>query len=119
MVAALSGKPLALDGDLLAYEGDTPKPEPSATETALRGLKLGLDDGAIRADLAKGKAYDFKDTESYARVAAAYAKKTGRKPPYAMLPQIRLKSPKIRHGMTTEIFARAVMHRYERCMRAR
>ena len=119
MVAELSGTALALDGDLLAYEGVAPKPDPSATETALRGLKLGLDDKAIRADLAKGKSYDFRHTESYARVAAAYAKKTGRKPPYAMLPQIRLKSPKIRHGMTTEIFARAVMRHYERCMKAR
>jgi hypothetical protein len=33
-----------------------------------------------------------------------------------MLPQITLKSPKIRHHMTTENFARAVMRRYERCM---
>jgi len=119
MVAELSGAALALDGDLLAYEGDAPKPEPSATEQALRGLKLGLDETQIRADLAKGKAYEFRDTESYSRVAAAYEKKTGRKPPYATLPQITLKSPKIRHAMTTESFARAVMRRYERCMKAK
>ena len=33
-----------------------------------------------------------------------------------MLPQIDLKSPKIRHHMTTELFARAVMRRYDKCM---
>ena len=63
--------------------------------------------------------YAFRATTTYSSVAAAFAKKTGRTPPYAMLPQIRLKSPKIRSRMTTEIFARAVMARYDRCMRAK
>ena len=116
MVADLSGADLALDGDLMLYEGGTPKPEAGATETALRRLTL-LDDDSLRADLLLAKDFAFRDTETYKRVSNAYAEKTGRKPPYAVLPQISLKSPKIRHHMTTELFARAVMARYERCLK--
>lgn len=115
MVATLSGKDLALDGDLMLHEAGKPAPDAGATETALRGLGLG-DDESIRADLLLEKAFAFRDTETYARVAKAYEAKTGKPAPYAMLPQIALKSPKISHHMTTEIFARAVMRRYERCM---
>lgn len=116
MVAELSGRELARDGDLLIYKGGTPKAEPSATEKALRSIDLGLEDDVIRADLEMEKEDRFRNSMSYTRVAEAYAAKTGKPAPYAMLPQIMLKSPKIRHGMTTEGFAHAVMRRYERCM---
>jgi len=115
MVSVLSQLDLALDGDLMLYDGSAPRPEASATEKALRRLKL-MDDETLRADLLREKAYDFRDTETYRRVAETYRQKTGKPPPYAMLPQIRLKSPKIRSHMTTEIFARAVLRRHERCM---
>jgi hypothetical protein len=115
MVAVLSRADLALDGDLMLYDGGKPKPDAGATETALRSLKL-MDDESLRADLLREKDFAFRDTGTYRRIAEAYARKTGNKPPYAMLPQISLKSPKIRHHMTTELFARAVMRRYDRCM---
>lgn len=115
MVATLSGTKLALDGDLMRYDGGKPQPDASATEQALRSLKI-IDEESIRADLLLEKDYAFRDTETYARVARAFSTATGKPAPYAMLPQIRLKSPKIHHQMTTEIFARAVMRRYERCM---
>ena len=118
MVAELSGEKLALDGDLLIYDGGEPKAQPSATEAALRGLALGLEGKAIRADLLKEKEDAFRETDTYGRVADAYREKTGRKAPYAKLPQIRLSSPKISRNMTTEIFARSVMRRYERCLKA-
>ena len=115
MVAELSDVGLALDGDLMLYEGGKTKPEASATETSLRNLKL-LDDESLRADLLREKEFAFRDTETYKRVSDAFTAKTGKPPPYAMLPQITLKSPKIQHRMTTALFARAVMARYERCM---
>lgn len=118
MVSSLTGKGLALDGDLMLYDGSKPKAEASATESALRKLKL-MDDESLRADLLLEKDNGFRDTDAYRRVSAAFMQKTGKKAPYAMLPQIRLKSPKIRSHMTTEIFARAVMRRYERCMAVR
>ncbi|MCA3572305.1 MAG: DUF1615 family protein, partial [Aestuariivirga sp.] len=119
MVSALSGETLALDGDLLVYRGSTPRSEPSATERAVRSLALGLGEDDIRADLLMEKDAAFRDTSLYARVAEAYAAKTGRKAPYAMIPQIRLESPKLSRNMTTERFARAVLARHERCMKAR
>ena len=115
MVAELSDVGLALDGDLMLYEGGKTKPEASATETSLRNLKL-LDDESLRADLLREKEFAFRDTETYKRVSDAFTAKTGKPVPYAMLPQITLKSPKIQHRMTTALFARAVMARYERCM---
>jgi hypothetical protein len=117
MVSELSGHKLALDGDLLLYGGATPRREASATEKAVRTLSLGLSDEDIRADLARGKDYAFRETLLYTRVAEAYAKETGKPPPYAMIPQIRLESPKLSKLMTTERFARAVMARHERCMK--
>ena len=118
MVAELSGTKLALDGDLMLYDGGKPKPAAGASETALRGLRL-MDDQTLRADLLREKEFAFRDTATYRRVSQAFVDKTGRPPPYAMLPQINLKSPKIRHHMTTELFARAVMRRYDRCMPAK
>jgi hypothetical protein len=118
MVATLSGTKLALDGDLMRYDGGKPLPDAGATEKALRSLKL-MDEESIRADLLLEKDYAFRNTETYRRVASAFSKATGKPAPYAMLPQIKLKSPKIRHHMTTELFARAVMRRYERCMAVR
>ena len=118
MVATLTGKELALDGDLMLYDGSKPKAETSATEKALRKLKL-MDSESLRADLLMEKAYAFRDTDTYRQVSAAFAQTSGKPAPYAMLPQIRLKSPKIHSHMTTETFARAVMRRYERCMALR
>lgn len=115
MVATLSKRDLALDGDLMLYEGGKPRPEASATEKALRSLKLTAKE-SLRADLLREKDFAFRGTETYRRVRAAYTARTGRKAPYAMVPQIRLESPKIRSHMITEIFARAVMRRYDRCM---
>ncbi len=119
MVAKLSGETLALDGDLLIYEGGKPKSSPSATEKALRTLRLGLTESDIRADLLREKHNGFRETRLYGQVAHAYAERTGSAPPYAMIPQIRLSSPKLSRNMTTERFARAVMRRYESCMAAK
>lgn len=118
MVAELGGADLALDGDLMLYGAGKPRPEASATETALRRLKL-MDDESLRADLLREKDFAFRDTETYKAVSKAFTAKTGKPAPYAMLPQIALRSPKIRNHMTTEIFARAVMKRYDRCMAAK
>jgi hypothetical protein len=103
----------------LSMMAEPPKPEPGATETALRSLALNLDPKALRADLLREKDYGFRDTQTYARVTDAFTRQTGKPAPYAMLPQISLSSPKIRHTMTTAMFARAVMARYARCMKAK
>lgn len=118
-VAELGGAALALDGDLLVYDKGEPRRGLSGTETAVRGLKLGLSDAQIRSDLLLEKTLKFRETETYKGVAALYQKSKGREMPKAAIPQITLESPKITHQMTTEKFARSVMGRYERCLKVK
>ena len=117
-VSALAKTPLALDGDLLLH-GDSAH-EPSKTELAARklGEKLDLSDAAIRRDLERGDQQDFADTKLYERVFDLASK--GKKPlPRAVVPKIRLESPKITRKLTTEWFARRVDERYQRCLARR
>lgn len=114
-VNIVSGKRIALDGDLL-IEGSR---EPSATERAIRsiGAPLGLDEAAIRDALERGSEPEFEQTKLYLRVMAlADAVPPGRPVPRAMVPRIVLESPKLTRGRTTEWFARRVDERYKRCL---
>lgn len=114
-VSVLTRTPLALDGDLLLH-GDSAN-QPSKTELAARklGEKLDLSDAAIRRDLERGDEEDFADTKLYKRVFDLGSK--GKKPlPRAVVPKIRLESPKITRKLTTEWFAKRVDERYERCL---
>lgn len=116
-VSLASGIPLALDGDLLQPGARMDKP--GKTELAVRALggQLGLDDGAIRDALERGDRLDFDDTDLYAK-AFALAEAHERKPlPRAMIPGIKLESPKITRALTTAWFATRVDERYQRCMR--
>lgn len=114
-VNILTGKRLALDGDLLIEGSD----DPSATELAIRSLAARLDigDAQIRTALEKGDADEFERTSLYARVMAlADAVPPGRPVPRALIPRIALASPKITRNLTTEWFARRVDDRYKRCL---
>lgn len=116
MVAKLSHIQLALDGDLLVYEQGEAADVVSNTEKAVRSLDLGLSEEELRADLLREKTYGFRDTRTYVLVARRYVRATGKAAPQAVLPQITLHSPKLKHGMTTEVFARSVMRRYKACL---
>ncbi|HXR02146.1 MAG TPA: DUF1615 domain-containing protein, partial [Pseudomonas sp.] len=63
-VARLSGKRLALDGDLISYGFG---PSLGRTELAVRGLhtQLGLRNPSIRSQLEKGETLAFEDTDLY------------------------------------------------------
>ena len=116
-VSLASGITLALDGDLLQPGARMDKP--GKTELAVRALggQLGLDDRAIRNALERGDRLDFDDTGLYAKVFAL-AEAHERKPlPRAMIPGIKLESPKITRALTTAWFATRVDERYQRCMR--
>ena len=115
-VSVASGTPLALDGDLLV-EGASAS-EPSNTELAVRKLsgRLDLSDGEIRRDLELGTREGFEESKLYTRVFALAQKKRAQPLPHAMLPRIRLQSPKITRNLTTEWFARRVNERYQRCL---
>jgi hypothetical protein len=121
VISALSKTRLDLDGDLLLYDKDEPSPKPSATETALRKLAslnsgLRLSEKEIRLDLNRAQDTDFTQTKTFNRIRDLYRSKTGREPPFAVLPDIVLKSPKIRRRMTTQDFATRVDKRYQFCM---
>jgi hypothetical protein len=108
-VSLVSRKPLALDGDLLIHGSG----EPSRTELAIRSIaaRLEMDEAAIRRDLELGREQAFEDSKLYKRVFALAGAA-----PRAMVPNIRLKSPKIKRKLTTEWFATRVDGRYERCL---
>ncbi len=124
VVATLSGEVLALDGDLLSY-GKSGKANngTTATERAIRKLGdklgLGLNNGQIRSDLLLEKDKSFVSTRTFTSLRDAYVRKAGKPAAFAMVPDIDLKSPKIRRFMTTRIFAESVDKRYQACMSAK
>jgi len=119
-VSIMSRTRLSLDGDLLLH-GDSAN-EPSKTELAARKLAetIDLTHSAIRRDLERGDEEDFADTKLYKRVFEIGDKSGRGKPlPRAVVPEIRLQSPKITRKLTTEWFATRVDERYQRCLARR
>jgi hypothetical protein len=115
-VSVASGIALDLDGDLIVPGGDRAKP--GNTEAAVRSLaaRLDLGESEIRRALEQEGRPDFEQTRVYSRVFAL-AEQVGKRPlPRAMLPRIRLQSPKITRPLTTEWFARRVDERHQRCL---
>jgi hypothetical protein len=116
-VSVLTKTSLALDGDLLLHGSS----DPSQTELATRKLaeKLDMSEAAIRRDLERGDRDDFADTRLYKRVLELGDKGRAKPLPRAVVPRIKLESPKITRKLTTEWFARRVDGRYERCLARR
>ena len=116
-IAILSGQALASDGDLLLYDrSSTPRKKPSNSELALRKILPGVDEKQLRKDLLLEKENGFIETQTFNAVRAAYLEKTGSKPVFAIIPEIALNSPKIKHAMTTRNFAESVDRRYQACI---
>lgn len=116
-LSLLSGVPLALDGDLIRAGSSADDP-PGQTELAARVLakRLDMSSSAIRRDLERGDGADFAATRLYERLFERAERAEGRPLPRALLPQIRLDSPKISRRLTTDWFARRVDERYQRCL---
>ncbi|MFO2462813.1 DUF1615 domain-containing protein [Pseudomonas sp. 15FMM2] len=114
-VSRASGKPLALDGDLIRHGSILP----GTTELAVRSLGKALDmrNPSIRSQLEQGDSLDFEDTTLYQRVFALAERAEGKPLPRAILPGIVLKSPKITRNLTTAWFANRVNDRYQRCIK--
>src|SRR5689334_4698128 len=100
-VSKLARKPLALDGDLIIYGS----PDASRTELAVRSIaaRLDMNERDIRSDLQLSREQQFEDTRLYKRVFELLGSA-----PRAMIPNINLKSPKIKRKLTTEWFATRV-----------
>ncbi|KAF1712551.1 hypothetical protein CSC70_03305 [Pseudoxanthomonas kalamensis DSM 18571] len=116
-VARASGIELALDGDLLLPGADLE--HPGATERAVHALstRLDMDAREIRRALQKGDSPDFEKTALYRRVYELAEQAAGKPLPRAVLPGIKLQSPKITRNLTTAWFANRVDERWQRCMK--
>lgn len=115
-VSRLTGVALALDGDLLVP--DAPIDKPGQTELAVRrlGPRLGMDERAIRRALAQSDRLEFSDSALHSQVFALADARAGKTLPRALIPGIRLDSPKITRELTTEWFANRVDGRYRQCL---
>jgi hypothetical protein len=114
-VSRVSGKPLALDGDLVRYDSD----QPGKTELAVHSIasRVNMSKQAIHQSLLKGDSSDFAQTDLYHRVFTLADKQAGKRQPRAVLPGIQLKSPKITRNLTTAWFAKRVDDREQACVR--
>ncbi|MDX1668623.1 MAG: DUF1615 family protein, partial [Limnobacter sp.] len=115
----LTESKLTLDGDLLRYRGDKPSLYTSNTEKQLQtmGAMLRLSDQEIRQDLLLEKTLEFSTTRVYKRVFELAQAQTDRTLPRALIPQIRLQSPKFTSKLTTSWFAKKVDLRFNDCLR--
>jgi hypothetical protein len=116
-VSGLAGVALDLDGDLVVPGSDADKP--GSTELAVRklGARLDMSDADIRRALDQETQPSFEQTRLWARVFELADAAAKQPVPRAVLPRIRLQSPKITRTLTTEWFARRVDERYQRCRR--
>lgn len=120
-VARLTGHRLSLDGDLLRYgkSGAAVKEigeSERAIVEAVRRFAPNLDSRAIRNDLLLEKTIAFENTGTYQAIKRAYQEKYGGAP-YARLPGVEIKSPKITSKFTTAQFATRVNSRYVSCLK--
>ncbi|MBM4281071.1 MAG: DUF1615 family protein, partial [Deltaproteobacteria bacterium] len=120
-IAALAGVPLTRDGDLLIYAPDgSVRDVDGETLRALMALapRLGLSERRVRADARREKSVDLEDTDTWRAVRAAFSAQTGRPAPYAQVPAVDLRSPKLSRARTTSWFASSVKQHYARCRAA-
>ena len=112
-VSIAASVPLALDGDLIDFTGETGK-----TERAVRslGADLRLDDAQIHRALELGDRLEFEQTPLYERVYALAQNKQPAPLPRATIPRIDLVSPKITRKLTTQWYAERVEQRYRGCL---
>jgi hypothetical protein len=131
-LARLTGQELALDGDLLSYDkSGVPNDESSASERAFQVFAKRyaprLSPSDLRRDLLAEKTLAFEDTATYRALEAAAAKRAddasqgleGRRPAYAILPQVVITSPKLSVTRSTAWYAHSVQRRYETCLGTR
>ena len=114
-VSMVSGTKLALDGDLIIHGSS----KVGQTEQAVRSLlsRLDMSETAIRNALERGDTHGFEKTPLYEKVFKLADKRAGKPLPRAVLPGIRLESPKITRNLTTAWFANRVNDRHIACMK--
>ncbi len=115
-LSGVSGVALTPDGALLP--GDAEARKPGSTELAALAVAARLDikESAIHRALAQGKGRDFERTSLYTQVFSLAERSAGHPLPRALIPRIKLKSPKITRPLTTAWYAARVEERFKRCL---
>lgn len=119
-LSRLVGRALAADGDFLRYDR---RGEPSDAESdswrvlvAFRArFAPELSEARMRRDVAREKEASFEHTRTYATIKRVYERRYGA-PVYAVMPNVTIRSVKLRGTRSSEWFARSVGARYERCL---
>jgi hypothetical protein len=116
----LTGLPLALDGDLLAYDahGDALAEESASLRVLLQfaASEPGLGTADVRRDVKLEKRVEFEGSPTYQALQRAYQARFGRPLPTAELPELELSSPKLKSRYTTARYARAVNAHFQDCL---
>jgi len=120
-LAQLTGIRLAADGDLLVYGPDgRPTGEDSETLAVFRVFRQRFvptfPEARLRDDLEKGKEQAFEETPSYLALRRVYREQVGSPLPAAAVPELELKSPKLRRGYSTAAYARNVLRHHRACL---
>ena len=119
-LALLTGRALALDGDLVP--GEKPREgRPGATESAALALapELSMSPSEIRSALALEGRPELAATAFYRKVFALADARNGKPLPRAVIPEIELDTPKTPRKLTTRWFAERVVARHRRCLARR
>jgi hypothetical protein len=72
--------------------------------------------GRLRGDLEKGKEQAFEETPSYVALRRVYREQLGSPMATAAVPELELKSPKLRRGYSTAAYARNVLRHHRACL---
>jgi hypothetical protein len=120
-LAQLTGRKLALDGDLLAYEKNgTPKDDETESMRAAQAFAQqfvpDLAPRQIKSDLLLEKTLAFEDTMTYRALKQVATQRSRGPVDYAILPQVSISSPKFTRSRSTAWFAQSVDRRYQSCL---
>lgn len=121
MLNDLTVAELELDGDLLLYNKDgSIRSVSSQSERELISVfarnNILVTPRQIRTDLKKEKEKKFEETATYRAVTKLYEEKMGKKPIYAIMPEVVISGPKLSRDYNTNWFATRVNGRYQSCM---
>ena len=121
-VSRLTGIKLVQDGDLLAYDKQgEPVDEDSNSLKALLAFREryaadDLSERRVRKDALHEKEREFEETDTWEAIKRTYQQVTGEAAPYAQLPTVTIRSPKLSGDRSTAWFAQSVNKRYQRCL---